>query len=105
MRTSTLTLAVTAAAGTLALAPAAAFTGADPSAIRSALAATSPVVNVACWRYGWRGWGLYPGWFCDPLYAAPAYVAPPVYDAPNYIPAPVYGPPARCWIDGRWRAC
>jgi hypothetical protein len=105
MRTFALTLVVALATGTLDVAPAAAFTGPDPAGIRSALASTNPVESVACWGYGWRGWGLYPGWFCGPIYAAPAYVAPPAYGAPYYPPTAVDGPPAQCWIDGRWRRC
>jgi hypothetical protein len=65
------------------------------------------VEDVACLGYGWRGWGLYPGWFrpaCTGAYVAPDYVTP----APAYVPAyvaPVYPAAGRCWVppgpDGR----
>jgi hypothetical protein len=71
------------------------------------------VEDVACFGYGWRGWGVYPGWFrpaCTGAYVAPDYVAP----APAYVPAyaPAYPAAGRCWVppgpDGRpgyWAAC
>jgi hypothetical protein len=72
------------------------------------------VEKVVCYGFGWRGWGVYPGWFrpaCTGAYLAPDYVVPaPVY-APVYT-APVYPAANRCWIppgpDGRpgyWAAC
>jgi hypothetical protein len=60
MRTFVLALLVAQATGTLNVAPAAAFTSRNPAGIRSAFASTNPVEDVACWGYGWRGWGLYP---------------------------------------------
>jgi hypothetical protein len=70
------------------------------AAVRSAAEATTPVQTVACARYGWRGWGVYPGCFRRPY--APAYVVA----EPYYVPAPVYvPPPRRCWIAGAWRLC
>jgi hypothetical protein len=96
------TFAVAAAIGATNVMPAAALTAANPAPIRLAVEATSRVENVACLRYGWRGYGLYPGWFCGPYVAPPAY---PVYAGPYYAPAPVYTPPPRCWINGRWRVC
>lgn len=76
--------------------PAAAMTAFGSTGIRSAIETLNPVERVACWRYGWRGWGIYPG-----CVFRPAYVAPPVVYA-----APVYPPAAgRCWINGRWRVC
>jgi len=67
--------------------------------------ATTPVQTVACARYGWRGFGVYPGCFRRPLYAPRYAVVAPVYVPPVYAPPPVYVPPRRCWIDGAWRAC
>jgi hypothetical protein len=75
--------------------------------------AVRSIEKVACYGYGWRGWGIYPGWYpaCDrlPVYVTPEYVAP----APVYVaPAPAYPAPRRCWVqpgaDGRqgyWQAC
>jgi hypothetical protein len=31
---------------------------------RTVFATENPVDQVACWRWGWRGWGWYP--FCGP---------------------------------------
>jgi hypothetical protein len=76
---------------------------------------------VACWGYGWRGFGWYPEWnvacWGQPLLGAP-YVDPPIYAAPRRggpTPAYPYTPPfddvRRCWIPddgpnaGHWRAC
>jgi hypothetical protein len=68
------------------------------------------VENVACYGFGWRGWGIYPGWFRPACaYVAPGYVV----TAPVYAPvAPVYPTAGRCWVppgpDGRpgyWAAC
>jgi hypothetical protein len=72
----------------------------DAAAVRTAAEAITPVQTVACARYGWRGWGVYPGCWRRPY--APAYVvAEPYYAAP-----PVYvRPPRRCWIAGAWRPC
>ena len=86
---------------------AAAMTAVDSAGLRTAIEAVNPVVVnpvvsvVACWGYGWRGWGLYPGCLLRGIYPAP----PPVYPAPVYAPAPANAPPGRCWIDGSWRAC
>jgi hypothetical protein len=38
-----------------------------PEGVRAALDIINPVENVACWRFGWRGWGLYPS--CGPRHA------------------------------------
>jgi hypothetical protein len=74
---------------------------------------SSKAEDVACYGFGWRGWGVYPGWFrpaCAGAGAAPGYVVPAV---PAYAPvAPVYPAAGRCWVapqpDGRpgyWAAC
>lgn len=61
----------------------------------------SPIVQrVACWRHGWRGFGVYPG-----CYRPPVYYPPHIYAAPVMVAPPVYVPPRRCWINGRWRVC
>ena len=75
------------------------------AAVRSAAGNLGMTEQVACYGFGWRGWGIYPGWYpaCNrPLYAAPVYAAP---DYP--VPAP-----GRCWVpptpDGRpgyWATC
>jgi hypothetical protein len=104
MRNFAIALAATAAIATVSPAPVAAMTAVDSAGIRSAVEAANPVEKVACWRYGWRGFGLYPGW-CGLIAAAPAYVVPPAYAPPVYDPTPAYNPSGRCWIDGRWRGC
>lgn len=74
-----------------------------PDLMKPAIEEASPIQTAACVRYGWRGWGAYPGCYRRPVYAmaAPYYVAPRVYVAP-----PVYAvPPGRCWIAGAWRPC
>ncbi|RKE70684.1 hypothetical protein DFP91_2926 [Pseudorhodoplanes sinuspersici] len=68
--------------------------------LRTAIGERPIVQKVACWRYGWRGWGVYPG-----CYRPPVYHPPRVYVAPVYVAPPVYAPPRRCWINGRWRVC
>jgi hypothetical protein len=86
------------------LTPVAAMPG-NPDAIRLALEQLAPVKTVACYGFGWRGWGIYPGWY-------PAcYPVAPVY-APGYVVAAPAYPPGRCWVsgspDGRggyWKAC
>lgn len=90
-----------------------------PNAARSlgaAAATLAPAESVACYGFGWRGWGVYPGWLrpaCwGAAYAPPGYVvgAAPVYA----VPAPIYPAPApqRCWVQtdparnyGYWAAC
>ena len=68
--------------------------------MRPAVEATVPLQTVACARYGWRGWGVYPGCFRRP------YGPPYVVASPYYAQAPVYvRPPGRCWIAGAWRPC
>jgi hypothetical protein len=93
------TLAAAAMALTLPAAHAAAIPGA--ASVPSAVAAERPVLSVACWRFGWRGWGMYPGCFPPRAYAVAPYYVP----APVYAPPPVYVPPRRCWIRGAWRVC
>jgi hypothetical protein len=68
--------------------------------IGAAAKASSPIQTVACARYGWRGWGVYPGCFRRPY--GPAYVVADPYYAP---PPVVVRPPRRCWIEGAWRRC
>ena len=111
-----LVFTVTAAA---ALWPAGLMTSSDvgaaplPSAtyFRSAADQLNMDEKVVCYGFGWRGWGVYPGWFrpaCAGAYGAPAYVVP----APDYLAAPVYPAANRCWVrpgrDGRpgyWASC
>jgi hypothetical protein len=79
-----------------------------PGAVRLGLDQLRKIENVACYGHGWRGYGIYPGWY-------PAcYQAVPVYPLPGYVvPAPVTPPaPGRCWVatgpdarSGYWRAC
>jgi len=99
MRKATSTLVVAATVAAVGMTPAAALISGQGAAMRSAIEEANPLERVACWRYGWRGWGLYPGCFYAPVYASPVYVAPPVYAAP------AYAPPRRCWVDGQWRLC
>jgi hypothetical protein len=74
------------------------------------------IEKVVCYGYGWRGWGVYPGWLrpaCTGAYAAPGYVVPgPAVAAPAVVVpvAPVAPAMGRCWVapDGRqgyWAAC
>ena len=75
--------------------------------IRVDAAAAAPVQTVACARYGWRGFGVYPGCF-RPRYHAPGYVVAAPYYAPPPVyvaPAPYIGPTPRCGIAGAWRPC
>jgi hypothetical protein len=84
------------------------------NAIRSAAGATQSIENVVCYGNGWRGPGIYPGWFrpaCNPW--TQAYVAVPEYvpAAPVYA-APTYPGPRRCWVrtapdnnSGYWAQC
>jgi hypothetical protein len=51
----------------------------------AALDASSPVEKMACWAYGWRGWGWYP--FCGP---PPPPVVVPAPPAPAVVPGPAY---------------
>jgi hypothetical protein len=73
--------------------------GAGPS-IRVATGALRKIGYVACYGFGWRGWGVYPGWLrpaCagGPVYVAPGYLAAaPVYP----VPTPAYPAPRRCWV-------
>ncbi len=63
------------------LPPAAAMTAVDSTGLRAAIETVNPVVSVlACWGYGWRGWGLHPGCLLRGIYPA----APAVYPAPVY---------------------
>jgi hypothetical protein len=78
----------------------------DAASVRMAAEAAAPIQTVACVRYGWRGWGVYPGCFRRPY--APAYVVAEPYYAPGpvYVAPPAYvRPPRRCWIAGAWRPC
>ena len=96
-----LALVVLAATSSADAAP---LPGAGP--LRLAAEAATPLQTVACARYGWRGWGIYPGCFRQPY--GPAYVvAEPYYGpAPVYVAPPVYvRPPRSCWIAGAWRPC
>jgi len=77
---------------------------ADAAAIGAAAAAASPVQTVACARYGWRGFGVYPGCWRPRVYAPGYVVAAPYYAPPVYV-APVVRAPRRCWISGAWRRC
>ena len=107
--TATVLLATAAAAGSAH--------AMGPNAARSLGAAAATLASaepVACYGFGWRGWGVYPGWLRPACwggaYAPPAYV---VGAAPVYA-APVYAAPAtqRCWVQtdparnyGYWAAC
>ncbi|WP_322514336.1 hypothetical protein SR870_14985 [Rhodopseudomonas palustris] len=84
-----------------------------PDAMRTAIAAASPVETVACVRGGWRGPGVYPG--CRayrpgyPVRPYRYYARPvaPYYVAPRVVVAgpPVVVAPRSCWIAGAWRPC
>lgn len=91
----------------LAAAPAAdAAPIAGAGSIRAAAEAAAPLQTVACARFGWRGFGVYPGCFRSP-YASVYVMAEPYYAPPAvYVAPPAYvRPPRRCWIAGAWRPC
>jgi len=63
MRKLALTIAAAATilfAGSLASNRAEAMTPGSTAGVRLAADAVDPIENVACWRWGWRGWGWYP---------------------------------------------
>ena len=90
-------LASLASAAMLAAAPAAAAPLPAPLALSAPIDDVAVVQTVACARFGWRGWGVYPGCYRRPIYAVGPYYAPPPY----YYRAPL----RRCWIAGAWRRC
>jgi hypothetical protein len=95
-------LASLASAATLATAPAAAAPLPAPLALSAPIDDVAVVQPVACARYGWRGWGVYPGCYPRPHYAVGPYYAPVYVAARPYY----YRPPLRrCWIAGAWRRC
>jgi hypothetical protein len=112
-----LVLGIAAAAAVLAAASTPSATYATPLGFAAALrlaAADSvrTIESVACYGFGWRGWGVYPGLHPACLRAAPAYVAPGYVAAAPVYAAPAYPIAGRCWIpatpDGRpgyWAAC
>jgi hypothetical protein len=90
----------------------------NPAAGRLAVGSFKLAEPVACWGYGWRGYGWYSElnvacW--GPALAGGPYVEPPVYAVPRAAPPYAYTPPfddvRRCWIPdnspngGRWRVC
>lgn len=93
-------LALSVAMVQIVSSPALAVTPAPLGELRTVIGDQPLVQKVACLRYGWRGWGAYPG-----CYRPPVYYPPHIYAAPVYVAPPVYAPPRRCWINGRWRAC
>jgi hypothetical protein len=113
MRKSISALACLAAIlSTILIVPSSIIAGPLPLAAvgRTAAADNVKAEKVACYGFGWRGWGVYPGWFrpaCAGAYVTPGYVVP----APVYAPAVVAPAPGRCWVappDGRpgyWAAC
>src|SRR6476619_831553 len=57
--------------------------GAMPSnagTMRQAAEQVSDTESVACYGFGWRGWGIYPGWYPACSRVAPVY-------APGYLVA------------------
>jgi hypothetical protein len=98
-------------AGLMLSSPADAMMFGSAQSIRSAADSVRTIESAACYGFGWRGWGLYPGLHPACLRVAPAYVAPGyVAGAPVYA-APAYPAVGRCWVsapDGRsgyWAAC
>jgi hypothetical protein len=89
-----------------------------PAAGRPAFDAFKRAERVACWGYGWRGYGWYSelnvACWGAALLGGP-YVDPPIYAVPRIAGPPPYVPPfdgvQRCWIPdngpngGRWRVC
>ena len=106
-------VAAVIASAALSLPPAAAMTLGSAEAIRSTVNDARSIENVICYGYGWRGPGIYPGWFrpaCNPI--AQAYVAPEYVPAAPIYAAPAYAGPRRCWVQtapdrnvGYWAAC
>ena len=83
-----------------------------PEAIALIADSVRTVKSIACYGFGWRGWGVYPGLHPACLRVAPAYVAPGYVAAAPVYAAPAYPVAGRCWIpatpDGRagyWAAC
>jgi hypothetical protein len=69
---------VVLAGGALICGRAEALPSSLPEGARAAFDTINPVEHVACWRFGWRGWGWYP--FCGPRPPAVVYDEA-VYDA------------------------
>jgi hypothetical protein len=100
---------------TVLIVPSAIIAGPLPAATAARPAGDDLTVEkVLCWGYGWRGWGLYPGWFrpaCANAWAAPGYVVPAPAYVPGYV-APAVPAAAPCWVPpgrngqpGYWAAC
>jgi hypothetical protein len=63
MMTRAAVAAAVFSAAALLAGPTNAMTLGTPSGVVDAAKTINPVDSVACWRYGWRGWGWYPcGW-------------------------------------------
>jgi len=58
--TVALAAAALVSAASLMSSPASAMTIGTPAGVLGAAHTINPVDNVACWRYGGRGWGWYP---------------------------------------------
>ena len=58
--TSLAAAAVLFAAAMLLSGPSQAMTLGTPSGVSGAADTLNPIDKVACWRYGWHGWGWYP---------------------------------------------
>ena len=109
-------LGIAAAAAVLAAASMPSAVDATPlgsaAALRSTADSVRTIESIACYGFGWRGWGVYPGLHPACLRVAPAYVAPGYVAAAPVYAAPAYPAAGRCWIpatpDGRagyWAAC
>ena len=108
---------VFATAAILSMASASAAPIGNAAAGRLAPGSFERAERVACWSYGWRGYGWYPEWNAacwGPQLLGFPDGDPPIYAAPRGEPPP-YTPPfddvRRCWVpdDGRtpghWRRC
>jgi hypothetical protein len=77
-----LCIVLAAAATVFVGGPAAAVTTTAPAQVRAAAENIKSIETVACWRYGWRGWGVYPCAY-GPAYS-PYYYGPRPYYYPYY---------------------
>src|SRR6266700_8215587 len=95
-------LALTIATATLLLTALAAPGDAQPTmagpSIRVATGTLTTIDYVACYGFGWRGWGVYPGWLRPACAGGAVYVAPGYVAAAPVYPAPTYPAPHQCWV-------
>lgn len=77
----------------------------NPDAMRQAANQVSGTESVACYGFGWRGWGIYPGWYPACYRVAPVYAPGYVVAAPAYRAGPCWVPTSPDGRAGYWKAC